>query len=386
MTAFDQAWALVKSWGEGFRVHGFDLDAPAVTELVPVSGSNGKPNKWNDGYEREDFNPRFGGHRIHHDLTPGRGSGTGVSGSYYHGGPWDPMWNNSQRQDLTNLRSHLETNKDHEFVHIPKPNNPIATTPKMRDMSMSLLRNVFTETGSDGYGEMVREQGTMNGEPQPPQRWFEQPSTPKAGYNKGTYNSQPALYSLPKTWEDNVDLMASPYTKERGSYWANVDDIVGLKEKDNESVGGDTLRGNRLFDYLGKTPFVRNIMGSDYGDFDDMEYNWMNDPEVLQALSGRMKDTKGLSPMNILLGEYGHDAVVPVLQRDRGATGGHREINQGSVLLPPTTDNWWEDYHPMQSGKYQTLQPHHVQSWLDEYDKTKEITDQTVRGMKINDK
>jgi hypothetical protein len=65
------------------------------------------------------------------------------------------------------------------------------------------------------------------------------------------------------------------------------------------------------------------------------------------------------------LGEYGHDAVAPIINYDRGILGS-RETTQGSVLLPPTTDNWWENYHPMSSGEFEMLQPHHVENWIDE--------------------
>jgi len=374
MTAFDTAWAIVKNmeWGEGFRVHGFDPSAPAVTELVHTK-----------------YPAKPGGFDSMHTMSTGRGSGTGVSGTYYHGGPFDPLWSTKERGYLANLQNIVERNPDHGMVYIPPPKKALATTPKFRDMSMKLLGNVRDEIGSEGYGHLSRLQGRNHrGEQLPPYEWFQQATTPKKTYRSGTFNTQPARAAQPKTWEDRVDLMASPYTRNFGSYWRNMDDLVGAEDEDNR-LGGDILiendRNNRLFDYLGRTPLVRGIMGSDIGDIDDEEYNWMNDPEVLEELGARMRDTGGLSPMNILLGERGHDAVVPINPRDRGMPTGDREVTEGSVLLPPAVEGWDVDYHPMESGRFEPLEARHIGRWLDEFDRTKEITDMTDRGKRMGD-
>lgn len=356
ITAFDTAWDLLKmGWGEGFRVHGHALNAPSVTELVPV---------------KNQADPGGFGWNIH-DMTPGRDSGTGVSGTYYHGGPFDPFHDWKYKTQLENLMRHVESNEkkglENQMVYIPEPKNALATSPKFRNLSMHLLRNVLDETSSYGY----------------PTDYTSSPSTPKSSYRRGDYNTQPARVATPKTWEDRVDLLAAPYSRETGSYWSNVEDMESVDYPDY-SLGGDLLyesnRKNRLFDYLGKTPLVRGIMGSDYGSIDDLDYNWVNDPEVLQELNARMRDTGGLSPMNILLGEYGHDAVVPILGRDRGSSSGSREIAEGSVLLPPATEGWDVDYHPMSSGAFEPLRPHHVGRFIDELDRTQEIVNETERG------
>lgn len=361
MTAFNTAWDLTKAWGEGFRVHGYSPKVPSVTELVEIYGGKGNKNKWGK-YSREDLNPILS----YHNMSSSRGSGTGVSGTYYHGAPFvgDVVPSVAdKRPELERLLRFLESGKlkDNSFMYIPPPKNVIATTPKMRKLSMQLLRNVGQE-GSN-YGQLSQAQSMVNGKPQPDYEYFEQPMTPKQTYRRGDFNSQPAYYALPKTLKDSVDLISSPYDRKYGDFWYNIEDLMG--GPNNESLGGNTLVGNRLFDYLGKTPLVQRVMGNDYGDIDDEEYNWVNDPEVLQVLGERMKDTGGLSPMNILLGEYGHDAVVPIINYDRGIIGS-RETTQGSVLLPPTTDNWWENYHPMSSGEFEILQPHHVENWIDE--------------------
>jgi len=381
MNAFDTAWDIVKAWGEGFRVHGYDLSAPSVTELVPIWGGTGKKNKWGE-WAKGNLNPIS----VRHDMLPGRGSGTGVSGTYYHAGPWDPLQDNSTRPTLDKLLRWLEAdkNQDNHMVYIPPPKKPIATTPRMRDMSMRLLQNVLTETQRDGYGAMIQPRPSLNGVPQPPHEYFEQPLTPTQTYRQGTYNTAPAHYAKPRTFEDTIDLIASPYQKEGGTYWSNIDDLVGGET--NDSLGGKNLAqygGNRLFDYLGRTPLVRGIMGSDIGYHWDDEYNWMNDPEVLQVLGERMRDTGGLSPMNILLGERGHDAVVPILQSARGSPTMTREVREGSVLLPPTTDNWWEGYHPMESGSFEMLQPHHVEGWIDEFDRIQEALSDSDRAKRL---
>jgi len=380
MTPFDSAWDLVKAWGEGFRLHGYDLSAPSVTELVPIWGGTGKKDQW-DEWATGNLNPI----RVNHDMTPGRGSGTGVSGTYYHGGPWDPLQSNKNRPNLDKLLRWLEAdkNQDNNMVYIPPPQNPIATTPRMRNMSMQLLSNVLTETQRDGYGAMTQERGSLNGVPQPPHEYFVQPATPGQTYRRGTYNTEPARFVLPRTLNDSIDLIASPYAKRGGTYWSNVEDLVGGET--NHSLGGERLAryGNRLFDYLGKTPLVQRIMGNDIGYHWDDEYNWMNDPDVLQALGERMQDTGGLSPMNILLGEMEHDAVVPVLQSARGHPGMIREVREGSVLLPPTTDNWWENYHPMEGGSYEMLQPHHVEGWIDEFDQIQEALSNSDRAKRL---
>ena len=360
MTAFNTAWDLTKAWGEGFRVHGYSPKVPSVTELVEIYGGKGNKNKWGK-YSREDLNPILS----YHNMSSSRGSGTGVSGTYYHGAPFvgDIPSVADKLPELERLLRFIESGKvkDNSFMYIPPPKNVIATTPKMRKLSMQLLRNVGQE-GSN-YGQLSQAQSMVNGKPQPDYEYFEQPMTPKQTYRRGDFNSQPAYYALPKTLKDSVDLISSPYDRKYGDFWYNIEDLMG--GPNNESLGGNTLVGNRLFDYLGKTPLVQRVMGNDYGDIDDEEYNWVNDPEVLQVLGERMKDTGGLSPMNILLGEYGHDAVVPIINYDRGIIGS-RETTQGSVLLPPTTDNWWENYHPMSSGEFEILQPHHVENWIDE--------------------
>jgi len=360
MTVFDTAWDLAKAWGEGFRVHGYSPKAPSVTELVEIYGGKGNKDRWGE-YSREDLNPM----PSYHNMSSGRGSGTGVSGTYYHGAPFvaDIPSVGDKRPDLDKLLRLLESGKvdDDYFMHIPQPKNVIATTPKMRELSMELLSNVRQE--GRNYGQLSQPMPWMYGKPQPDHEYFEQPITPKQTYRSGNFNSQPAYYALPKTLKDSVDLISSPYRREDGDFWYNIEDLIG--GSNNESLGGNTLVGNRLFDYLGKTPLVQRVMGNDYGDIDDEEYNWVNDPEVLQVLGERMKDTGGLSPMNILLGEYGHDAVAPIINYDRGILGS-RETTQGSVLLPPTTDNWWENYHPMSSGEFEILQPHHVENWIDE--------------------
>jgi len=87
--------------------------------------------------------------------------------------------------------------------------------------------------------------------------------------------------------------------------------------------------------------------------------------------------------MNILLGERGHDAVVPILQSARGSPAMIREVREGSVLLPPTTDNWWEDYHPMESGSFEMLQPHHVEGWIDEFDRIQEALSDSDRAKRL---
>ena len=362
MTAFDQAWDVVKAeWGEGFRVHGFDLDAPAVTELVGL---------------RRNLMADPGGYGWNmHDMSPSRGSGTGVSGTYYHGGPFDPFFSGQTKTQLENLMRWLEVNEkkgeENPMVYIPPPKNPIATTPKFRDFSMELLRNVMDESSSYGY----------------PTNYTFSPRTPKASFRQGSFNAGlPRIAPAPKTFEERVDLMASPYTLDYGSYWGNTDDLIN-PEGDLKSLGGETLlqsNRNRLFDYLGRTPLVRGIMGSDIGDIDDLEYNWFNDPEVLQELNARMRDTGGLSPMNILLGEYGHDAVVPVNSRARGSSSGQREVTEGSVLIPTNPVEGWDiDYHPMESGAFEPLMPHHVGRFIDELDRTQEIVDETERGRKL---
>jgi len=215
----------------------------------------------------------------------------------------------------------------------------------------------------------------------PPIEGVKQAQTPRQTYRSGTRNTRPALYGLPKTFEDEVDLMASAYDREYGDYWRNMEDLLNY-DSTPVPLGGTMLQDNRLFDYLGQTPLVRRVMGEDYGQHDDEEYNWTNDPDVLRVLGERMQDTGGLSPMNILLGEYGHDAVVPINSPDRGVLQG-REATEGSVLLPPTTDNWWEDYHPMRSGAFEPLQPEQVGAWIDNIQRVKEITDETARGQRV---
>ena len=174
MTAFDQAWDVVKAeWGEGFRVHGFDLDAPAVTELVGL---------------RRKLMADPGGYGWNmHDMAPGRGSGTGVSGTYYHGGPFDPFWSSKTKTQLENLMRWLEVNEkkgeENPMVYIPPPKNPIATTPRFRDFSMELLRNVMDESSSYGY----------------PTDYTFSPRTPKASFRQGEFNSGlPRIAAAPK--------------------------------------------------------------------------------------------------------------------------------------------------------------------------------------------
>ena len=364
MTAFDAGWALIKAWGEGFRMHGFAPDAPAVTELVPMISGN------------RNLNPI----RSRHEFRTDRGSGTGVSGTYYHGGPFDPLWSRTMGSELEDLMRQVEATPDSmSRVYVPPPNNPIATTPRMRRMSVLLLENVLNEMKEHGAWSRPHPQH-REGASMPPIEGVTQARTPRQTYRSGRTNTNPALYALPKTFEDEVDLMASIYDLGWGDYWRNVEDLVGSNSL--QSLGGTMLQDSRLFDYLGQTPLVRRVMGEDYGQHDDEEYNWVNDPDVLRVLGERIQDTGGLSPMNILLGEYGHDAVVPISSADRGTLRG-RETTQGSVLLPPTTDDWWEDYHPMSGGAFEPLQPEHVGAWMDNFERVKEIVGETDRGRRM---
>lgn len=348
MSPFDAAWDIVKAYGEGFRSNHsrLSLDNPAVTELVPIL---------NDSKNRT-LNPFYNKHWFKTD----RESGTGVSGTYYHGAPFNPLsYNDLHQRRLNELLERLRSKgSDDRLVYIPPPKNVIATGPMMRRMSTHLLRNVNLE--GEGYGGP--RYGTYGNE-------IEGVDQPKTDY-KRYYETDDATYALPKTFEDEVDILLAPYDR-TGRNSSSYGDETDMHIARGRSAGAKRFRDNDLFDYLGRTPLVRRIVGNDIGERSDDDWNWMNDPDVLQVLGERMLDTGGLSPMNILLGEYGHDAVAPIVSSDRGAPYAG-EITQGSVLLPPTTDNWWEDYHPIEDGSFERLEPHHVEAWLDDMERARD--------------
>ncbi len=75
MTAFERAFALLKGFGEGFRVHGYDLDAPSVTEAVPIYGGTGVWNEKRDEWKKGIIHPSVGCHKpLKHDFRLGRNS------------------------------------------------------------------------------------------------------------------------------------------------------------------------------------------------------------------------------------------------------------------------------------------------------------------------
>ena len=361
-----------KAWGEGFRVHGFDLGMPGVTEAVPLYGGTGKWNeKWGEwGSGR--LNPRFDGHPIdYHDMSSMRGSGTGATGTYYHAGPFTPL--QVPRYHLEEL---LESVKrpNHNRVHIA-PKNPIMTGTDFRDLSYSLLRNVHRNAEGNMQNEHLNSQGHQE---------IEEVSVPE-------YRSRPIFRDISgvEGEENSIDALLRPYRLRPHDssleYWSNLDDLAppgGIKRRKEGQMSIETAgRGDHdrdFINYLGLSPLVQRIYGKDAAHEDD----WMVDPDVLDELNARMLDLGGLSPMNILLSGLGHDAVVPLLQRDRGSAYGGREINQGSVLLPPAEDDWWVDYHPTEGGRFNELKPEHVQTWLDEMDRNREILAERFPGSK----
>ena len=364
VNAFETAWDILKNWGEGFRVHGFDLAAPAVTEAVPIYGK-----KWNEEHGRfldTEINPKIGGYRpTHHEMLPGRGSGTGVSGTYYHGGPFDPMYRGSTEKELLGIQEYLRENDGKsQMVYIPKPKKPLITSPKFRDASMTLLNNVLAEGGKDTWREV---------------------QNPYDKLYSGNINREPPIVMRPE-WNDPIsdddkakhyaDIFTRYYTADNprkegyspGSYWSNFED---LKDGGHETTIKPYYTQN-LYRYLQDSPIVqRHGWGGDDGY--DYYGEWMEDPEILQELDWRMKDLGGLSPMNVLLGDMGHDALTPWLPNDRGHSSGMREVTQGSVLMPPTEDGWWENYHPMESGEFEPLTADHVENWIQDVRNVKEI-------------
>tara|TARA_R100000458_G_scaffold266_1_gene188 strand:+ start:1779 stop:2834 length:1056 start_codon:yes stop_codon:yes gene_type:complete len=333
MTAFDRAWDLVKGFGEGFRVHGFDLDAPAVTEAVNMP-----------------TNPRLKGHKINwHDLNTNRNTGTGVTGTYYHAGPFDPLWSLKHEKDLLELQQRLRDGKGDIYVHIPTPKNPLITSPSFRQASMGLLHNVLAaDTGKKVMS----------------------PSRFRDGYWQ---NAWPIVHKpnwlelMGDTPEHIASILMRPYS-ERGTYWSNFETLPNRDIKLPEGALPSYMTQD-LYHYLQDSPIVRRHGVDGYDFFGD----WTTNPDILEDLGQRMKSTGGLSPMNVLLSDMGHDAVVPWLPNDRGSPSGEREINQGSVLLPPAEDEWWEGYHPMESGEFEPLTPDHVDKFIDDFRTQKDI-------------
>jgi len=358
--------AFEKAWGEGFRIHGFDRKAPGVTELVPVYGEGDK-----------EINPLIGGYRSSHHMEMGRDSGTGVSGTYYHGGPFHPLW--TSRADLERIQERVRDRPDDVFVHA-KPKNPIATSPKMRDLSFRLLGNTLRNSGGNEPRERTAWDSNVRAHV-PTGEWnqeFDDILLPRESFISGKYNTGRPIFrrlSDMEGLENIIDAHLRPYRmSNQGTldYWSNIDDLAppgGIKVRKPGQMSSETVgRGDHdgdLIRYLGSSPLVQRIYGNDARREDD----WIADPDVLDALNERMLDLGGLSPMNILLSGLGHDAVAPLNPKERGSAYGGREVQFGSVLMPPAEDEWWEDYHPVEGG-FNSLTADNVQNWLDEYDNT----------------
>ncbi len=115
----------------------------------------------------------------------------------------------------------------------------------------------------------------------------------------------------------------NPSNYSAGSYHSEFED---LEEKDHGASWH--MDGDNLYSYLQQSPIVQRHWGNEIDPFGQ----WTLDPDILQELDWRMQDLGGLTPINVLLGDMGHDAVVPWLPGNRGSASGSREVSQGSVL------------------------------------------------------
>ena len=364
MTAFDQAWDVAKGFGDGFRFSRLDPQFTGVGEL---------PTRVIEPALRFKRNPEWGKyHRIAENLpgqkTPanmahtfdsGRGSGTGVGGAYYHGGDFDPRWEDTAipflSRDADEIGDHMVSMKvknpfvpfsDMGFFQLSRWLESLGKEPpeggdysKLKDIrggfdkNASLYRRRTDELGrfqqpnvADLYGDLDRDQ------------------LDEDGYYS-IWSGLGGLTTNPTTYRYHMSLLDqlrdSPY----------INRIMG--ERGEEPPYMSSFRRN----VLGKRPFTRR---TDEAYLENQrlheKYNepWWEDPNVLSQLM-EDSDYYAVPKMNILLDSMGYDSVAPLRTEARGSTSGGRELPRGSVAMPPVEDEWWMDWHPGGDDGYQPL-------------------------------
>ena len=102
MTAFESAWEIAKEWGSGYRVHMFE---PTYTGASEYPGSVIESGK--ELYASGEKSPLS----LKHTFDSLRGSGSGVTGAYYHGGTFDPFFDSNRLQRFLETKEHNENRK-----------------------------------------------------------------------------------------------------------------------------------------------------------------------------------------------------------------------------------------------------------------------------------
>ena len=364
MTAFDEAWDVAKGFGDGFRFSRLDPQFTGVGEL---------PTRVIQPATSFQRNPEWGRyHRIAenlpgqksianqaHTFDSGRGSGTGVGGAYYHGGDFDPRWEDSVipflSQDADEIGDHMVSMKvENPFVPFDEMNffklsrwleslgkNPPEDGDYSRlkeyrggfDRNASLYRNRTDELGryqqpdiSDLYGDLDRNQ------------------LDEEGYY-GIWSGLGGLTTKPTSYKYHSSLLNqlrdSPY----------INRIMGERGEKPSYMSG--LRRHPM---TGKLISMRDSPRYQENQRIREKYNepWWEDSNVLSQL---MEDSNyyAVPKMNILLDSMGYDSVAPLRAEARGSTSGHRELTRGSVAMPPVEDEWWMNWHPSGDDGYQPL-------------------------------
>lgn len=355
MTAFDQAWDIAKAFGDGFRVQQFDPQLTGVGELPSRIFDQEDPAlraKLSQGV-KSPFS-------LHHTFDSLRGSGTGVGGAYFHGGDFDPRY---EEQSTIPFLSRDADELPDTFYSV-KPRNP------------------FVPFDAMGFFQLSRYLESLEDEPR---EMSDRYRNRKGGF-------------LPES-RGRYSLRTNPLDPDMSQ--PDLSNLYGDIDRDrpieDQYFGGMSVPGHRitrprsldfadnLLDQLRDSPYINRIMGERgekppymsgfrrnpiTGRMENVRRSpsyeanqrarekydepWWEDSNVLSQLL-EDSDYYALPKMNILLDSMGYDSVVPFESADRGSTSGIQEIGRGSVIMPPVEDDWWRDWHPGGDDGYQKV-------------------------------
>lgn len=364
MNTFDQAWDVAKAFGDGFRFSRLDPQFTGVGELpsrVIEPALSFKRNPEWGRYHRiaENLPGQKSPANYAHTFDGGRGSGTGVGGAYYHGGDFDPRWEDTAipflSQDADEIGDHMVSMK---------------------------VKNPFVPFNEMGFFQLSRWLESLGKEP-PEDGDYSKLKQIRGGFDKNASFRSKRKDELGRYQQPNVaDLYGDldrDQLDEDGNYsiWSGLGSLTTKpKTYRYHSSLLDQLRDspyiNRIMGERGeKPPYMSRFRGSlssgrpftrrtDEAYLENQrlreKYNepWWEDPNVLSQL---MEDGNyyAVPKMNILLDSMGYDSVAPLRAEARGSTSGGRELHRGSVAMPPVEDEWWMDWHPGGDDGYQPL-------------------------------
>ena len=330
MGVFESAWEIAKEWGSGYRVHMFEPTYTGASEYPASIIERGKKL-----YASGEKSPLS----LQHTFDSLRGSGSGVTGAYYHGGTFDPFFDSNILQRFLEVKEHNENRKFMPGGNAISPINADEFFAASKELlSREPLRNVDAKNLARAK---VYPLTTYSGEPikEPRLIYPYGEYDPENDYPGRTFGpfSIAGRMTTKRPPGDSLSRMIreSPY----------VVDIMGERLK-RPDVGPNPRRGSK----------AQQLLREWYADDD-----WWANPEVMATLYDDATELD-LSPMNILLDSMGFDRLVPYENHQRYGIG-HREIHRGSVAMPPAEEGWRETWHPGGEEGYRTLDEDDIESF-----------------------